>query len=96
MSRGHAEPRVLEAVRRKLQLGVNSTRRSRIESEHPQMLAELVGADVVKFCNDGSAATTAAVKLARAHTGSEIVAFCEDDPRSIARYAADRSPPVRR
>ena len=80
VSLGHAEPRVVEAVSRQLRLGVNYTRPSRIEIECAEMLAELVGADMVKFCKDGSTATTAAVKLARAHTGREIVAFCEDHP----------------
>jgi len=64
VSLGHAEPRVLEALRRQLQLGVNYTRPARIEIECAEMLAELVGSDMVKFCKDGSTATTAAVKLA--------------------------------
>jgi len=80
VSLGHAEPRVLEAVRRQLQLGVNYTRPARIEIECAEMLAELVGSDMVKFCKDGSTATTAAVKLARAYTGRDMVAFCEDHP----------------
>ena len=80
VSLGHAEPRIVEAVSRQLRLGVNYTRPSRIEIECAEMLAELVGADMVKFCKDGSTATTAAVKLARAHTGREIVAFCQDHP----------------
>ena len=80
VSLGHAEPRVLQAVQRQLRLGVNYTRPSLIEIECAETLAELVGADMVKFCKDGSTATTAAVKLARAHTGREIVAFCEDHP----------------
>lgn len=80
VSLGHAEPRVVEAVRRQLRLGVNYTRPSRIEIECAEMLSEIVGADMVKFCKDGSTATTAAVKLARAYTGREIVAFCEDHP----------------
>jgi glutamate-1-semialdehyde 2,1-aminomutase len=80
VSLGHAEPRVVEAVSRQLRLGVNYTRPSRIEIECAELLAGLVGADMVKFCKDGSTATTAAVKLARAHTGRDIVAFCEDHP----------------
>ncbi len=80
VSLGHAEPRVLDAVREQLLLGVNYTRPSLIEIECAELLAELAAADMVKFCKDGSTATTAAVKLARAHTGREVVAFCEDHP----------------
>ena len=31
--------------------------------------------DMIKFCKNGSTATTAAVKLARAYTGRELIAF---------------------
>jgi len=34
----------------------------------------------VKFAKDGSSATTAALKLARAHTGRDYVAYCSDHP----------------
>jgi glutamate-1-semialdehyde 2,1-aminomutase len=35
---------------------------------------------MVKFTKDGSTATSAAVKLARAHTGRDLVAACSDHP----------------
>jgi glutamate-1-semialdehyde 2,1-aminomutase len=35
---------------------------------------------MVKFTKDGSTATTAAVKLARAYTGRDLVAICADHP----------------
>ena len=35
---------------------------------------------MVKFTKDGSTATTAAVKLARAYTGRDLVAICERPP----------------
>ena len=38
------------------------------------------GGEMVKFCKDGSGATTAAMRLARAYTGRDIVAFCGDHP----------------
>ena len=33
---------------------------------------------MAKFTKDGSTATTAAVKLARAYTGRDLVALCRD------------------
>jgi glutamate-1-semialdehyde 2,1-aminomutase len=38
------------------------------------------GADMVKFAKNGSDVTTAAVKLARAYTGRDLVAICGDQP----------------
>ena len=35
---------------------------------------------MVKFCKNGSDATNAAVKLARAYTGRNLIAICEDQP----------------
>ena len=37
-------------------------------------------ADMVKFAKNGSTVTTAAVKLARAYTGRDLVALCSDHP----------------
>src|SRR5208282_3324004 len=38
------------------------------------------GADMVKFAKNGSDVTTAAVKLARAYTGRDLIAICGDQP----------------
>ena len=76
---GHAYPAVLDAVRRQLELGTNFTRPSPIEVECAEaVLGVIEGADQIKFTKDGSTATTAAVKLARAYTGRDLVAFCGD------------------
>jgi glutamate-1-semialdehyde 2,1-aminomutase len=40
----------------------------------------IAGAEMVKFAKDGSSVTTAALKLARAHTGRDFVACCSDHP----------------
>ena len=40
----------------------------------------IVGAEMVKFSKNGSDATSAAVKLSRAYTGRDMVAFCADHP----------------
>jgi glutamate-1-semialdehyde 2,1-aminomutase len=78
---GHAFPRVIEAVQHELTKGANFSRPAVIEVEAAEAFLNLVtNADMVKFCKDGSDATTAGLKLARAHTGRNLVAFCKDQP----------------
>ena len=43
-------------------------------------LQHIPGADMVKFAKNGSDATTAAIKLARAATGRDLVAICGSQP----------------
>jgi glutamate-1-semialdehyde 2,1-aminomutase len=81
VSLGHAHPRVLEAVRRELDKGSNFVRPAAIEVEAAERFLETVPtAEMVKFTKNGSDATTAAVRLARAATGRTIVALCRDQP----------------
>ncbi|GGX15603.1 glutamate-1-semialdehyde 2,1-aminomutase [Streptomyces malachitofuscus] len=81
VSLGHAHPRVLEAVRRELGRGGNFVRPSVVEVEAAErFLATVPTADMVKFAKNGSDATTAAVRLARAATGRPRVAVCADHP----------------
>ncbi|MCG8593828.1 MAG: glutamate-1-semialdehyde 2,1-aminomutase [Kiloniellales bacterium] len=78
---GHAYPKVLQAVQRELHRGSNFTRPSPIEVACAEQFLELVdGAEMVKFCKDGSDATSAAVRLARAYTGRDLIALCSDHP----------------
>ena len=76
---GHAYPEVVDAVRRSLDLGTNFTRPAAIELECAEALAAIVGApEMVKFTKDGSTATSAALKLARAQTGRDMVGVCAE------------------
>ena len=77
---GHAEPRVVAAAVRQMERGTNFSRPARVELEAAEAFLDLVGAECVKFCKDGSSATTAAVKVARAATGRDTVAMCGDHP----------------
>ena len=78
---GHAYEPVVEAAYREMSRGINFTRPSSIEVECAEMLLDLIGgADMAKFAKNGSDVTTAAVKLARAYTGRELVVVCEDHP----------------
>ncbi|MFI7392787.1 glutamate-1-semialdehyde 2,1-aminomutase [Streptomyces tendae] len=81
VSLGHAHPRVTEAVRRELDRGSNFVRPSIVEVEAAErFLATVPTAEMVKFAKNGSDATTAAVRLARAATGRPRVAVCADHP----------------
>jgi len=78
---GHAHQRVVEAVHRELDRGSNFVRPSAIEVEAAERFLQTVPtAEMVKFAKNGSDATTAAVRLARAATGRNTVAICRDQP----------------
>jgi glutamate-1-semialdehyde 2,1-aminomutase len=78
---GHAYDPVVEAAYRQMLLGNNFTRPTSIEIECAEEILSLIdGAEMVKFAKNGSDATTAAVKLARAYTGRDLVAVCADHP----------------
>src|SRR5580692_7858439 len=81
VSLGHGYRSVAEAAHRRALLGLNFTRPSPIEIECAEMLAGLIpSTEMVKFSKNGSDVTTAAVKLARAYTGRDMVAVCGDQP----------------
>jgi glutamate-1-semialdehyde 2,1-aminomutase len=78
---GHAYQPVLDAVQEQLALGTNYTRPSVIEADVAEKLVDLIpSAEMVKFAKNGSDVTTAAVKLARAYTGRDIVVRCAEQP----------------
>ncbi len=78
---GHAYEPVVEAAYRQMQLGVNFTRPAKIEVDLAESMLQVIdGADMVKFAKNGSDVTTAAVKLARAYTGRDLIAICGDQP----------------
>ena len=81
VSLGHAFARVVEAAQQQMRMGSNFTRPAKIEVEYAEELLQvLTNADMVKFAKNGSDVTTAAVKLARAYTGRDMVAVCADHP----------------
>lgn len=78
---GHAYPPVVKAAMEDLSRGCNFTRPSPLEVEcAEQFLALIPAAEMVKFSKNGSDATSAAVKLARAYTDRDLVAYCADHP----------------
>ena len=78
---GHCYPKVVEAVKAALGKGSNFTRPHLIELELAEKLNSLIpSAEMVKFAKNGSDVTTAAVKLARAHTTRDLILFCKEHP----------------
>lgn len=78
---GHGFAPVVEAVQKHLAQGVNFARPHRLEREAAERIVDLIpSAEMVKFGLNGSDATTAAVRLARAFTSRSMVAVCEQHP----------------
>ena len=66
---------------RAMRRGSNFVRPTALEAEVAEELVDLIdAAEMVKFAKNGSDVTTAAVRLARAFTGRDIVAVCGDQP----------------
>ncbi|MDU0369170.1 glutamate-1-semialdehyde 2,1-aminomutase [Hymenobacter endophyticus] len=78
---GHAYAPVVQAAQRQLELGANFGRPALLELETAEEFLKFTGAgDMVKFAKNGSDVTSAAIKLARAYTGRDLVAVCQDHP----------------
>ena len=78
---GYAEPSINAAAIHQIENGNNLTRASTIELEAAELLVSLIDSiDMVKFTKNGSTATSAAVKLARAYTGRDLIARCAQHP----------------
>jgi len=78
---GYAQPEVNAAAMREIERGNNLTRASLTELRAAELLIELIpSVDMVKFAKNGSNATTAAVKIARAYTGRRYVCIPRQHP----------------
>lgn len=78
---GYANPRVNAAAVREIERGNNLTLPSLTELNAAELITSIIpGAEMVKFAKNGSNATTAAVKIARAHTGKRYVCIPRQQP----------------
>ncbi|MCH2132785.1 MAG: glutamate-1-semialdehyde 2,1-aminomutase [Phycisphaerales bacterium] len=78
---GYAEEAIDEAAIAQIRNGNTASRPSLVELQAAERFVDLVGpVDMVKFTKNGSTAVTAAIKLARAHTGRIKVARCRQHP----------------
>lgn len=91
---GHAEDSIDDAAVRALRDGQAFSRPSAIEEDAAEAVLSLFpNADMIKFCKNGSDANNAAIRLARAVTGRQAIAFDETAPFfSTADWFCHRQP----
>jgi glutamate-1-semialdehyde 2,1-aminomutase len=78
---GYANQRVNAAAYKQIENGNNLTRASMIELEAAELMIDLIPSfEMLKFAKNGSNATTAAVKIARAYTGRRYVCVPRQQP----------------
>ncbi|WP_166996730.1 glutamate-1-semialdehyde 2,1-aminomutase [Paramicrobacterium fandaimingii] len=78
---GHGYDPIVRRVCEAASSGVNFTRPSVWELRAAERFLDMVPtAEMVKFAKNGSDVTTAAVKLARAATGRDLIAVCRTQP----------------
>ncbi|MEK7473235.1 MAG: glutamate-1-semialdehyde 2,1-aminomutase [Patescibacteria group bacterium] len=81
VSLGHVNEEVNAAVAKQMEFGTNFGRPHMGEYEFADRLTSLLpNVEMVKFAKNGSTVTTAATKLARAHTGRKYIVCCVDHP----------------
>lgn len=74
---GYRDPDVDTAIRAQLDRGISFSLATELETDLAERLVSLIPcAEMVRFGKNGSDATSAAVRLARAHTGRDKVAIC--------------------
>jgi glutamate-1-semialdehyde 2,1-aminomutase len=78
---GYANKRVNSAAYKEIERGNSLTRPSLTEFMAAKEIVNLIpAAEMVKFTKNGSSATTAAIKIARAYTGKEYVCVASQHP----------------
>lgn len=74
---GYGDSRINEAVRKQLRLGTILSLPGKLEAEVSELIVELVpSAEMVRFGKNGSDATSAAIRLARAFTKRDHIVVC--------------------
>lgn len=74
---GYGDPDVDAAIRAQLEKGITFSLPSPLEADLAEKLVQLIPcAEKVRFGKNGSDATSAAIRIARAHTGRDKVALC--------------------
>ncbi|MBI2948516.1 MAG: aminotransferase class III-fold pyridoxal phosphate-dependent enzyme, partial [Verrucomicrobia bacterium] len=76
---GHLPPFVVEAVEEQLQKGVHIGPQSPLAGEVAELMREFTGQERVTFCNTGSEAVMAALRIARTVTGRSKIVFFSGD-----------------
>jgi natural product biosynthesis luciferase-like monooxygenase protein len=71
---GHNPPFIQEAIEEQLKLGMHLGPQTQLAGEVAELITELTGLERVAFCNTGTEAIMAALRLARTATGRNKVA----------------------
>ena len=74
---GYGDKGLQKSILKQLKLGVSLSLPTKIESEVAELVIDLVpSAEMVRFSKNGSDATSAAIRLARAFTGRDQIVAC--------------------
>jgi glutamate-1-semialdehyde 2,1-aminomutase len=74
---GYGDKKVEKAVAKQLKLGVSMSLPGVLEGEVAELIVEMVpSAEMVRFGKNGTDATSAAIRLARAYTGRDHIVVC--------------------
>ena len=74
---GYRDKGLQKSILKQLKLGVSLSLPTEVESEVAELIIELVpSAEMVRFSKNGSDATSAAIRLARAFTGRDHIVAC--------------------
>jgi glutamate-1-semialdehyde 2,1-aminomutase len=74
---GYSDPRIIRDVKYQLKKGTIFSLPGTLEAEVAELIIDMVpSAEMVRFGKNGSDATSAAVRLARAYTGRDEIAYC--------------------
>ena len=77
ISLGYQDTDVDDAIRTQLCKGISFSLPHKLEAEVAELLVKLIPcAEMVRFAKNGSDVTSAAIRLARAHTNKEHIAVC--------------------
>ena len=92
---GHANPKIVEAIREQAAKGTGFAAANPIEVKLATILCDRVpSVDAVRFCNSGTEATMFAMRLARAFTGRSKVARMEGGYHGTHDHAEVSTHPV--
>jgi acyl transferase domain-containing protein len=90
---GHSPEFVLEAARRQIEEGVAIGPQSPLAGEVAGLICELTGNERVTFCNTGSEAVMAAIRVARTVTGRDRIIYFTGDYHGTFDEVLVRSTP---
>ncbi len=92
---GHRPDFILDAVKKQLEEGIEIGPQTPLAGEVAELLSELTGCERVTFCNTGSEAVMAAMRVARTVTGrNKIVYFSGDYHGTFDEVLAKRIGPL--